>query len=193
MRPLKTIALDLDDTLVDTMTVLLDWIEETRGYRVDHSRLADYQLGDDLKQTMDIFNAFHAADADQKIAAAAGAVEGCRSFLDAGFQLVVVTARKPEMAEKTDALITRLFPGVFKDIHSVGHQPDKTVLLRSINASLLIDDNFRQIRRAFKAGVPTMLFGDLPWNRDIFWPRRARTWPDAATMAHAFLTGAAKA
>ncbi len=189
----KTIALDLDDTLVDTMTALVDWIEETRGYRVDESRLAGYQLGDDIQQTMAIFEAFHAGDAHHKIGAVAGAVDGCRALTAAGFQLVVVTARKPDMVEKTNALIARLFPGVFKDVHCVGHQPDKTALLRSINASVLIDDNFRQIRRAFEAGIPTVLFGDLPWNRGIFWPRRARTWPDAAAMAGEFLTQQAKA
>ncbi|MGA2636355.1 hypothetical protein [Methylocella sp.] len=93
---MKTIALDLDDTLVDTIATLLDWIEESRGYRVDEARLATYQLGADEKQTSEIVNGFYNAQAHQKIAAVTGAPEACRSLKDAGFELVVVTARKPE-------------------------------------------------------------------------------------------------
>ena len=183
---MKTIALDLDDTLVDTIATLLDWIEESRGYRVDEARLATYQLGADEKQTSEIVNGFYDAEAHRKIAAVAGAPEACRSLKEAGFELVVVTARKPEAAAVTNALVERLFPGVFAGVHSVGHHPDKVKALRAIGARLLIDDNARQIRRAADAGVPTVLFGHLPWNRDFAWPRRARAWADVAAMSEAF-------
>src|SRR5664279_1236761 len=140
---MKTIALDLDDTLVDTIATLLDWIEESRGYRVDEARLSTYQLGADEKQTSEIVNGFYDAQAHQKIAAVAGAPEACRSLKDAGFELVVVTARKPEAAAVTNALVERLFPGVFAAVHSVGHHPDKVKALRAVGARLLIDDNAR--------------------------------------------------
>jgi hypothetical protein len=97
-----------------------------------------------------------------------------------------VTARKPQAMAVTDALVQRLFPGVFAAVHAVGHHPDKVKTLRAIGASLLIDDNARQIRRAADAGVPAVLFGNLPWNRDIAWPRRARAWADVAAMSEAF-------
>ncbi len=183
---MKTIALDLDDTLVDTIKTLLDWIEECRGYRVDEARLAVYQLGADEKETIEIVNAFYEAQAHQKISAAMGAFEACGVLKDAGFKLVVVTARKPEAAPVTNALVDRLFPNIFAEVHSVGHQPDKVRTLRAIGARLLIDDNARQIRRAADAGVPAVLFGHLPWNRDFAWPRRARAWADVAVMSESF-------
>jgi phosphoglycolate phosphatase-like HAD superfamily hydrolase len=182
----KTIALDLDDTLVDTIATLLEWIEESRGYRVDEARLASYQLGVDETQTIEIVNGFYDAQAHHKIAAVAGASDACRSLRGAGFELVVVTARKPEVAALTDALVERLFPGVFAAVHAVGHQSDKVKTLRAVGAKLLIDDNVRQIKRAADAGVPTILFGDLPWNRGVAWPRRARTWMDVVAMSEAF-------
>jgi len=183
---MKTIALDLDDTLVDTIAALLDWIEESRGYRVDEARLATYQLGADEKQTTEIVNGFYDAQAHQTIAAMPGALDACRGLKDAGFNLVIVTARKPEAAAVTNALVERLFPGVFAAVHSVGHQPDKVRALRAVGARLLIDDNARQIKRAADAGVPTILFGHLPWNRDFAWPRRARAWADVVAMSAAF-------
>jgi phosphoglycolate phosphatase-like HAD superfamily hydrolase len=183
---MKTIALDLDDTLVDTIAVLLDWIEESRGYRVEEARLASYLLGADEKQTLEIVNGFYDAQAHQKIGVVAGAPEACRSLKDASFKLVVVTARKPEAASVTDALVERLFPGVFAGVHSVGHHSDKVKALRAVGARLLIDDNARQIRRAADAGIPAVLFGHLPWNRDFAWPRRARAWPDVVAMSSAF-------
>ncbi|VTZ48064.1 HAD-superfamily hydrolase, subfamily IA, variant 3 [Methylocella tundrae] len=183
---MNTIALDLDDTLVDTIATLLDWIEEARGYRVDEARLATYQLGADEKQTAEIVDAFYDAAAHHKINAITGAAEGCRTLKEAGFNLVVVTARKLEAAPVTNALVDRLFPGVFADVHSVGHHPDKVKALRAAGAKLLIDDNARQIRRAADAGIPTILFGSLPWNRDVAWPRRARDWVDLVAMSGAF-------
>lgn len=182
----KTIALDLDDTLVDTIATLLDWIEESRGYRVDEARLAAYQLGVDQQQTAEIVNGFYDALAHQKIGAVAGAPEACRTLKDAGFELVVITARKPEAAAVTDMLVERLFPGVFAGVYAVGHQTDKVKALRTVGARLLIDDNARQIRCAADAGVPAILFGHLPWNRDIAWPRRARAWTDVMAMSEAF-------
>ncbi len=183
---MKTIALDLDDTLVNTIAALLDWIEESRGYRVDEARLATYQLGADEKQTMEIINGFYDAPAHHKITAAPGALEACGGLKDAGFELIVITARKPEAAPVTGALVERLFPGIFAGIHSVGHHSDKVKALRAVGARLLIDDNARQIRRAADAGVPTVLFGHFPWNRDFAWPRRARAWTDVAAMSTAF-------
>lgn len=183
---MKTIALDLDDTLVDTIAALLDFIEQSRGYRVDAARLAAYQLGADEKQTMEIVTAFYDAAAHRNVAAVTGAGEACRSLKDAGFKLVVITARSPDVAAVTDALVERLFPGVFAAVHSVGHQPDKVKALRAAGARLLIDDNARQIRCAADAGVPAILFGELPWNRAVAWPRRARAWAEVVAMSPDF-------
>jgi 5'(3')-deoxyribonucleotidase len=183
---MKTIALDLDDTLVDTIAALLCWIEESRGYRVSEAQLATYQLGADEKQTLEIVNGFYETHAHRNIGALAGAAEACRSLKALGFELVVVTARKPEAATATNALVERLFPGVFAGVHSVGHHSDKVKALRAVGARLLIDDNARQIKRAADAGIPAVLFGHLPWNRDFAWPRRARAWPDVVAMSEAF-------
>jgi phosphoglycolate phosphatase-like HAD superfamily hydrolase len=185
------IALDLDDTLVDTVAVLLDWIEARHGYRINDERRVGYQLGADHSQTTAIVNAFHADQADKKICALDGAVEACRRLGDSGFELVIVTSRKPDISAQTIDLVDRLFPNTFTEIHTVGGQPNKSATLRAIGAALLIDDNFRHIHRAAAAGVPTILFRDLPWNRQIPWSHRAYSWPDAVAMSGALLTGRA--
>jgi hypothetical protein len=58
--------------------------------------------------------------------------------------------------------------------------------LRAVGARLLIYDHARQIKCAADAGVPTILFGCLPWNRHVAWPRRARSWADVIAMSEAF-------
>jgi phosphoglycolate phosphatase-like HAD superfamily hydrolase len=185
------IALDLDDTLVDTIAVVLDWIESRFGYRVDEERLISYQLGADHSQTAAIVDAFHADRADQNIRALDGAVEACRRLGASGCELVVVTSRKPDLSAQTIDLVDRLFPNVFSEVHTVGGEPDKSATLRAIGAALLIDDNFHQIHRAAAAGFPAILFRDLPWNRHIPWSHRAYSWPDAAAMSDALLKGRA--
>lgn len=181
------IALDLDDTLVDTVAAVLDWLESSRGYRIKEERLVGYQLGANPSQTEALVNAFHAERADRNIAALEGALEASRRLRDGGFELVVVTSRKPDIAPQTIDLVERLFPKTFADIYTVGDQPDKSATLRAIGANLLIDDNFRHVHRAAAAGVSSILFRDLPWNRQIPWSHRAYSWPDAEAMSDALL------
>lgn len=180
---MTTVAIDLDDTLIDTHSVLFDWIERTRGFRVDPAHLAAYQLGASEAETEAIIADFYAATAHDALAALEGAQASCLALRAAGARLIIVTARRPEAAPVTERLVERLFPGLFAELRAVGHQPDKVKALRAARARLLIDDNPRQIRRAADAGVPTILFGERPWNREVAWPRRARSWAELAPAA----------
>lgn len=179
---MTTIALDLDDTLVDTTSVLLDWIEGRTGRRLPDEKLAAYELGADAAETDAIVAAFHADRMDEKIRALEGAAEACRLFGEAGFRLVVVTSRKATISAHTIDLVERCFPDTFAEIHSIGYTVDKAATLRGLGAGLFIDDHFRHVALAAEAGIPSILFRDLPWNRNRPWPHRAADWAEALTL-----------
>jgi FMN phosphatase YigB (HAD superfamily) len=167
---MTTIALDLDDTLVDTTSVLLDWLEARTGNRLADDRLAAYALGADAAETDAIVAAFHADQMDRKIHPLDGAVDACRKLDEAGYRLVVVTSRKTAFSAHTLDLVERCFPGIFAEIHSIGYTADKATTLRDLDAALFIDDHFRHIEQAATAGIPSILFRDLPWSRKRDWP-----------------------
>ena len=180
------LALDLDDTLIDTFPVLHDFIEARLGARVPGDLLAAYELSHDPEQADALIDAFFADGVDQTIAARPGALEGCRLLRAQGFELVVVTSRKPKVAAPTLARVEALFPGLFADIRCVGHSGDKNAALADIGARLFIDDHFPHVQRAAEIGVASILFGDMPWNHGKDWPNRALDW-DALLAAIARL------
>ncbi len=180
---MTTIALDLDDTLVDTTSVLLDWIEGRTGRRLPDAKLVAYELGVDAAATDAIVAAFHAERMDAEIRALDGAAEACRSLAAAGFRLVVVTSRKATISAHTIDLVERCFPDTFAEIHSIGYTADKTAMLQNLDPGLFIDDHFRHVAGAAAAGIPAILFRDLPWNRDKPWPHRAADWTEALALA----------
>ncbi|WP_395696896.1 5' nucleotidase, NT5C type [Methylocella sp.] len=181
----ETIAVDLDDTLIDTNPALFAWVEATRGAPVDPADAAAYRLAATEAETLALISAFYDAPEHDALAALAGAREACAALKGAGARLVVVTARRPEAAGVTERLVERLFAGLFAEVRAVGDEPDKVRAIRAAGAGLLIDDNARQIRRAAAAGVPTILFGDLPWNRALAWPRRAASWAEVGGLVAA--------
>jgi phosphoglycolate phosphatase-like HAD superfamily hydrolase len=184
---MTTIALDLDDTLVDTTSVLLDWIEARTGLRLPDEKLVAYELGADAAETDAIVAAFHADEMDRQIHAVEGAAEACRRLDAAGFRLVVVTSRKAAISAYTIDLVERCFPGTFAEIHSIGYTADKAATLRHLEAGLFIDDHFRHVESAAAAGIPSILFRDLPWNRKRPWPYRAVDWTEALELAAALV------
>lgn len=184
---MTTIALDLDDTLVDTTSVLLDWIEGRTGRRLPDERLVAYELGTDAAETDAIVAAFHADRMDREIRALDGAAEACRQLATSGFRLVVVTSRKAEISAHTIDLVERCFPATFAEIHSIGYTVDKAATLRDRDVALFIDDHFRHVAQAASAGIPSILFRDLPWNRNRTWPHRAADWREALALGTALL------
>lgn len=184
---MTTIALDLDDTLVDTTSVLLDWIEARLGFRLPEEKLVTYELGATPRETDALVAAFHADRMDLRIRAVEGAAEACRQLGEAGFRLVVVTSRRPDISSHTADLVDRLFPDVFAEIHAIGYTADKAAVLRNLEAGVFIDDHFRHVERAAAAGVPSILFRDLPWNRGRSWPHRASDWAEALGLVDSLL------
>ncbi|WP_395664647.1 5' nucleotidase, NT5C type [Methylocella sp.] len=178
----RTIAVDLDDTLVDTHAALFPFIAATRGLPVDPADVAAYRLAASEAETEALIRAFYLAAEHETLAALEGALETCLALKAGGARLVIVTARRPEATMVSERLVERLFPGVFAELRAVGHQPDKVKAMRAAGASLLIDDNARQIRCAADAGLPTILFGETPWNRGLDWPRRARRWDEVLAL-----------
>jgi HAD superfamily hydrolase (TIGR01509 family) len=184
---MTTIALDLDDTLVDTTSVLVAWFETRTGRRLPDEKLETYELGANAAETDALVAAFHAERMDERIRALDGAAEACRSLGEAGFRLVVVTSRKATISAHTIDLVERCFPNVFAEVRSIGYTADKAVTLRDLDAALFVDDHSRHVERAAAAGVPSILFGNLPWNRKSAWPHRAADWAEALVLGTGLL------
>lgn len=105
--------------------------------------------------------------------------------LEKRYDLVVVTARQNEFADRTRAWLKQNFAYIFKDIHFVPvfhgeRRKTKAMICEEIGAKFLIDDNFEHCALAAEAGLQTLLFGDFGWNRNKELKpgmTRVRDWP----------------
>lgn len=95
------------------------------------------------------------------------------------YVLVVTTSRSNSIADKTKEWLDLHYEGIFTDAHfagiwdgdnSQGHEKlnlTKADLLKEIGAAYLIDDHPKHCFAAAKLGIPAVLFGEYPWNRDV--------------------------
>ena len=65
------------------------------------------------------------------------------------------------------------YPNIFTELHFANHYATdgtsrtKGEICTEINAILLIDDSFHNVKSCVTHGIPTLLFGNYPWNRII--------------------------
>ncbi|MFZ1483472.1 MAG: hypothetical protein WAS36_00445 [Candidatus Saccharimonadales bacterium] len=115
-----------------------------------------------------------------------GASESAKRLLEK-FDLVIITARWPEVSDITDTWVQKNFSGVFKDIHLTevfmgqanGTKKSKADICHEIGAKYLIDDNYGHCKIAGEAGIHCVLFGDYAWNQTETLPAntvRCKDW-----------------
>ena len=173
---LRAIAFDLDDTLLDTGHALVAWVRAA-GYDIPDGDLA---LGARLPP--EAVDAWHALERHSPAPLVPGALEACRAAAATGARLYVVTAREPSQRASALDMVAAKLPGLFEDVICVGQSRPKSAALRRIGAGLFTDDTPRHVLDAEAAGIPSILFGDLPWNAGVAHARRAPTWAEGVPM-----------
>lgn len=196
------IALDLDDTLYEHFSLLVNWHNATYGSRLtlaDNHPFSPRHWGTPAlqRQTLARWNAPSVPVAAQRVRAFfdtpqfknAAPFKGAQSVLDDLAQthtIVVVTARDLFLEDFTRTWLRQKFGGVISDVvltaryNLDGHSKDKLDVLLRRGATCVIDDDLELCLRATKAGIAAIVFGDYPWNQDKGNSsiRRAKNWDD---------------
>ncbi|TFL03985.1 hypothetical protein BDV98DRAFT_563365 [Pterulicium gracile] len=181
------IAIDLDDVLSETNASVAAFHNETYGSDMpkDLSTFYYYYYWKNpgwgsLHTTFDKVSAYYASGRIYKTAPIPGAREGVQSLRDAGYRLIVVTARTNDTADESFQWVNHHFPGLFdsvictgafKDKHSTGHEVvtklSKAQVCHDLGARLLIDDSSENALQCatFAHPTPVLLFGDYQWNQ----------------------------
>ncbi|KAJ7293759.1 hypothetical protein C8J57DRAFT_1269922 [Mycena rebaudengoi] len=182
------IAVDLDDVLSQTNSMIAKWHNEKYGTAMDLSLFYYYYYWKNpfwgtAKETFEKVTQFYSTDTIFRAPPVPGAREGVQSLKDMGYNLVIVTARSPDVADSTWEWVEKYFPGVFahlvftgqfKDAHKLHHNEILTNLTKSqvcadLKAQVLIDDSAENAIQCSTALSPTqvLLFGDYEWNKRI--------------------------
>lgn len=112
-----------------------------------------------------------------------GALEALQRLQELGVRIEAVTSRPSSMQEATDKWLASFFPGLLAQAH-YAQSGQKGVICRSIGATLIVDDQARNVSDVCKEGLSAVLFdfgGTYAWNQAAKLPEKAvrlRNWEE---------------
>lgn len=198
----KAIYVDFDDVLCETARHFLAVVEREFGKRVSYEQLTDFDIGTSCglhtKEREHLYRVVHDSDELMKIAPIEEALTALRQWVEAGFEIAIVTGRPPDSYEASLAWLAR-----YRVPHRSFTMVDKysrfatentvAISLEELAAreySWAVEDSLPMAQYlGGKMAVPVALI-DCPWNRasanhprvDRFtdWPTVARAMPKFA-------------
>jgi len=118
----KVIAIDFDDTLSYTNLTICNWHNENYGTNLTIDDFRSYYYwknpgwGTQSEAMEKVHKFLHSSEA-KAIPPIEGAQRGTKRLKDAGYKLVVITARMHDIAEDSVAWLEEHFPGIFDTIY----------------------------------------------------------------------------
>lgn len=188
---MKTIAVDLDDTLIGFIEPFVNWLNSTyEDSEYELHKITSYKIRDvyhephvDWEQRL---HAFVESQFQHEHPPLPHAKETL-ALLGDSYRLIVVTARPETQREYTENWLVQEFPGVFDSVHmrtnfSATH--DKGRVCTRLGAAVLIDDAVHNIDAAISSGVRGILFGDYPMQHNYIQDHheRALDWQQVGRL-----------
>ena len=169
----EIIAIDIDDTVAETVQVFIEWFNKKNNTNFSYNEMnkGNYNLSylkikeENLEQT---FEAFHKSKEYESIKPIKGAVKSL-SKLKEKYELIAITARPENWAEKTEKFINLHFPSLFSKIYYTTIMERKVRIKKSdickkIGAKIIIEDSYNNGIECALEGIKSILI-DMPWNR----------------------------
>lgn len=172
----KIIAVDIDEVLAANAPSFVSYTNKTWGMNLTlddyHEHWAELWQTDH-EETLRRAQEYNFSGAMESMGHFEDAATVLRELSDV-YELVIVTARRKELAEITKQWIDHYYGGIFSDIHHAGiwdtEHPDaatytKAQICNDVGACYLIDDQSKHCNAVQEAGVQAIMFGGYPWNR----------------------------
>ncbi len=172
------IAVDCDDVLADNATGFVEFSNSMWGTRLSQEDYDEHwakvwQVDND--ETERRAREFHNSSVFSTYKPVDQALPSLRR-LARNHQLCIVTSRRTEVRDDTVARIHEHYPGIFvyDAIYFAGIwdtitrdsiNKDKSGIVASINADVLVDDQMKHCIAVAKSGRQAILFGDYTWNQ----------------------------
>jgi len=179
LDPARTVYVDMDDVLCETLRGLLALLEDEFGRRIAYEDVRDFDLGRSFGLTPDELDAFLARAHHPAVLASFAPVPGARRALAAwtarGFRVAVVTGRPPSSRGCTAAWLDR--HGIPYDslrfVDKYGRFGDEAGTdgaltledLASLRFRLAVEDSAATAAFLAEHGVAPVVLLDRPWNR----------------------------
>lgn len=170
----ETIAVDIDEVLFPMTELFLEYHNEMHGTNFNVSDMKSYYVeeltGETEEEMLAKIEVFVGTDAYKRSGPMHEAIDAITG-LNRRYDLVLVTARDPFYRGSTEEFIEKHFPGMFRELYYTHtlDQPEtrtpKYVLCQQVGAIALIDDSLKNATQCAEHGMPSVVFGDYPWNQ----------------------------
>jgi uncharacterized HAD superfamily protein len=195
MKGRLTIAIDIDDVIVESSPYLVEHYNKVYGTNL---RLED-MYSDDLKRWMVTDRAaaiarveeYLATDEFQGIPPLQEATKSIQR-LAKKHELHIITGRSLAIEVATTGMLHTYFPGIFRSVtftSMYGRKGrSKKEICQELGADLLIEDHLGHALPVARCGIDVLLFGDYPWNQADVLPgniRRAKNWAEVEEFVNA--------
>lgn len=167
------IAVDLDDSSLDTLTAVLLYYNQKHGTFLKRENFFVYRFnevwGGTLQEAINEMGEFYLSEYFEKITPMPDSERTLRLLHEDGHKLSVVTGREPFLSEKTEKCIEKYFPGIFSGIYFAntygltGTKMKKSEICIKNGVDLIIDDDLMHISDCVDAQIPVLVYGN-PWN-----------------------------
>ncbi len=181
------IGIDIDEVMAEFVKGYMDFVERTRGEKVDFENIFSYDLWKVLKISRE--KAFEIAEefADSGEFDNIQLVEGCKKGVEKISQnnkIFFITARPLNLKKKTKFFLEQNLPNTnFKLLFSGDIHPNNSLKKHDIckmhGVKILIEDNGEQAVRYASKGIKIILL-DKPWNKNYVHENifRAKDWEE---------------
>ena len=177
MSQTKTIYVDMDDVLCETARALLAIAEREFGKTIHYDQLNTFEVGEacglDAHEIGELFRLAHHPEELLAMAPIEEAAAVLEKWLDAGYEIAIVTGRPPSTYEASTEWLTRhrLPFHHFVIVDKYGRFPTENTIAISLSEfaarkfSFAVEDSPTMAKfLAEKMKVPVALL-DRPWNR----------------------------
>ena len=165
-------AVDLDETLVDTMT----WINEYYNFLFGTDfKLEDYKTyylwetwGISKKDSAKLVNDFYYSNFFDRIRPFGGAQDFIRNLAEDTYAMLI-TSRPSSIHHKTDSYVNSYFPEIEEVISNGNEKEDrhtKQQVCLEKNVKYLAEDNYHIAKECSEGGIESFLV-KRPWNENF--------------------------
>lgn len=183
------IAIDLDDTLVPTVELLVKEMFKDKSFPAfnGYQSIKDFSYEEEIS----LYQYIRATLNKQDIADFKPIVDSVSVInnLSTNFELFIITARSTDVEKHTTAWIEHHYPNIFKEIIFSKYIVEGTFvktkgeICKELGISLIVDDNLEYIIDCDKHGIKTILFdceGNYAWSKGEISKNTvvAKTWKE---------------
>jgi len=163
------IAVDVDDTLLDTISPLLEYFNSTHDKQITREQCVNYRLqkifGYSEEEGLAKIKFFFTSSQGENLEPVPGAIEAVQALKN-DFSLIALTARWKHLQKLTEKQLEKHFPGSFQKVVCCGDDMTKKDYCTRKKIRHIIDDAPHHAHECAENGINSYLFGDYGWNKE---------------------------